>query len=88
VKNDRFLSAKEAAEYLAISRNMLWKLRRDSGLTFYKFEKKIVFKKSDLDAFMLSFKIEKKPPRPRSEGEPAEKHLKPILTLPERKKRR
>ena len=51
MSDEKLLTQKEAMSYLRISLETLAKLRRE-GLPFVKLGKKVLFKKSDLDAFI------------------------------------
>ncbi|MCE4988069.1 helix-turn-helix domain-containing protein [Staphylococcus warneri] len=47
-----FMSYKELAEYLNLSRPTVEELLIDNGLKFYRYGSRYLFKKSDVDAFM------------------------------------
>jgi len=51
-KDDRLLSKKQAAEYLNISIGTLEKLMREKELPYIKLERKVLFRKSDIDKFL------------------------------------
>ena len=51
-KDDRLLSKKQAAEYLNISIGTLEKLMREKELLYIKLERKVLFRKSDIDKFL------------------------------------
>jgi len=48
-----YLTAREAQAYLKIGHNLLLKLRRE-GLPCIKLEKRVLFRKSDIDRYMES----------------------------------
>lgn len=63
---DDYMTVKQVVEYLKISRQTLLKLRtRD--LAYVKIGKKVLFRKSDIDAFMESHLVTPKK-RGRREG--------------------
>jgi excisionase family DNA binding protein len=49
LKEDRWLTHEEAAEYLRMSKGQLHELKREGKVTFYKNESSLLYKKSDLD---------------------------------------
>jgi excisionase family DNA binding protein len=51
-----YLTSKEAMNYLRVSRNTLLKLR-GLGLPFIQLERKILYRKADLDSFMATLRI-------------------------------
>ena len=55
-----FLRIKEAAEYLQLSKMQMYRLTYNKTITYYKPAVKIIyFKKSDLDDYLNSGKVEK-----------------------------
>jgi excisionase family DNA binding protein len=64
MKDDRLLSQKEVLEYLGISSETLLKLRKE-GLPYLKLRKRVLFRKSDIDAFLESRKIVETPEKRR-----------------------
>lgn len=50
--SDKHLTQKEASEYLRCSIPKLWRLRKKGALKWYKNGRNILFKKSDLDAYL------------------------------------
>jgi len=47
-----FLTKAEAAEYMRVSRATVDRLMKRRGLPFIKLEKKVLFRKKDIDAFL------------------------------------
>ena len=47
-----WLNEKEAREYLRVSKSTLQKYRREGIIPFSQYERKIMFRKEDLDAFL------------------------------------
>ncbi len=47
-----FLTKAEAAEYMRVSRATVDRLMKSRGLPFIKLEKKVLFRKKDIDAFL------------------------------------
>jgi len=66
--DERYLTSTEAREYLRIGKNTLLKFRR-LGLPFVKVSRKVVYRKSDIDAFMESHLVTPKK-KGRKEGRP------------------
>jgi excisionase family DNA binding protein len=54
---DEYLTRKEVMEYLRISPGTLQKLMKQRAFSFIKLERKILIKKSDIDAFLESKRI-------------------------------
>ena len=53
-----FMNKKEAAKYISMSSRSLDNYRSVGDLPFHKIGAKIIFKKSDLDAFMANWRID------------------------------
>lgn len=49
---NEFLTQKEAAQLLRSSEVTLWRLRRDGEIPFNRIASKILFRRSDLEAFI------------------------------------
>lgn len=47
-----YLTNKEAAAYIRTSEITLWRIRKEGELPYYRLQKKILFKKDDLDAYL------------------------------------
>jgi len=56
-KDDRWMTGKEAAAYMGISKGTLRKFRETGQITFTRFGRKILYKKDDIDAFIDSHTI-------------------------------
>ncbi len=54
---ERFLNTDEAAIYLRISKSHLYKLTMGRTIPFYKPSKVILFKKSELDEWLKTFRV-------------------------------
>ena len=52
--NDELLTINEALEYLKISRGSLYKLMKQKAFPYIKLEKRVLFRKSDIDKFLES----------------------------------
>ena len=46
------MTSKDVRVYLGISQTTLWKIRKSGEIPYLHFGKKILFKKSDIDAFI------------------------------------
>ena len=57
VEKEGFLTREEVMEYLRISRTSLYMLMKSGAFPYYRLERKILFKKSDIDAFMEAHKV-------------------------------
>jgi excisionase family DNA binding protein len=55
------MTSKEARVYLSISHTTLWKLMNNREIPFIRFNRKVLFKKADLDAFIEAHTIPKRP---------------------------
>jgi excisionase family DNA binding protein len=64
---ETFLTVREAADYLRISRQTLSKLRTGAGLPFIRVGRKVLFRVSDLDGFMESRVVRPKPAKKRAQ---------------------
>jgi excisionase family DNA binding protein len=53
---DRLLTVREAMEYLRCSRMLLWQIRHRGELSAFKVGKKLLFRRSDLDNFLVKEK--------------------------------
>lgn len=53
-KNDELLTKKEAWKYLRISSQTLENLMRQKQISFIKLDRKVLFKKADIDKFIES----------------------------------
>lgn len=51
MNEDKYMTSEEARQYLRVGRNTLLKFRR-LGLPFVKVARKVIYRKSDVDAFM------------------------------------
>lgn len=51
------LTKQETIEYLRISMNTLYRLMKSGELTYIKLERKVLFKKEDIDKFIESKKV-------------------------------
>jgi len=59
VSNRAYLSVDEAAEYLGISKSLLYRMTSTQSIKHFKFSPKLIrFKKTDLDEFMDTFTVE------------------------------
>jgi excisionase family DNA binding protein len=59
--SDKDLMTKvEVREYLRLSRGTLDRLMKKRDIPFIKLEKRVLFRKSDIDAFLKKHLIEKK----------------------------
>jgi excisionase family DNA binding protein len=54
VEKDSFLTKKEVMEYLRISQGTLYKLMKRRAFPYIKLERKVLFKKADIDRFLES----------------------------------
>jgi excisionase family DNA binding protein len=54
VEKDVFLTKKEVVEYLRISEGTLYKLMKRKAFPYIKLERKVLFKKQDIDKFLES----------------------------------
>jgi len=52
--NNELLTINEALEYLKISRGSLYKLMKQKAFPYIKLEKRVLFRKSDIDKFLES----------------------------------
>lgn len=52
--NDELLTINEALEYLKISRGSLYKLMKQKAFPYIKLEKRVLFRKNDIDKFLNS----------------------------------
>jgi excisionase family DNA binding protein len=67
MKDHKYMKPGEVMEYLRISHNTLFKLRQQ-GLPFIKWEKKILFDRDAIDAWMKGKEVilfPKKPKKPK-----------------------
>ena len=53
---DSYWSVKQAAEYLGISRDTLYRFSREGLIPSYKISRLVKFKKSDLDEWIKKYK--------------------------------
>jgi len=60
MNEDRFMTSKEARTYLSISHTTLWKLMNNREIPFVRFNRKVLFRKSELDAFIEAHTVPKK----------------------------
>ncbi len=51
-EEDKYLSVKEACEFLKCSTTKLWRLRKEKKLNSYKSGRNILFKKNELEEFI------------------------------------
>jgi len=51
---DELLTVNEALEYLKISRGSLYKLMKQRAFPYIKLEKRVLFRKKDIDRFLES----------------------------------
>ena len=51
---ERFISVDEACEYLNIKKSWLYQNHKSENMPSYKMNRKLVFRTSDLDSWMLS----------------------------------
>ncbi|EHK9017389.1 helix-turn-helix domain-containing protein [Vibrio vulnificus] len=56
----QFLSAEEAAQYANLSVKYIYKLTHTKQITHYKPNRKLYFKRDDLDAWLMSHRVEEK----------------------------
>ena len=54
MKNEGYMSRKDVMAYLQISRMTLYRLMQQHAFPFIKLERKVLFRKSDIDRFMTS----------------------------------
>ena len=54
MNKDELMTRNEVMEYLKISHGTLHKLMKQKALPYIKFEKKVLFRKSDIDKFLES----------------------------------
>jgi excisionase family DNA binding protein len=54
VKNDDLLTREELLAYLKISRGTLYKLMKQNAFPYIKLERKVLFRKSDIDTWLES----------------------------------
>jgi excisionase family DNA binding protein len=52
MQKEGLMTRKELMEYLKISRGTLYKLMKKRAFPYIKLERKILFKKSEIDAFL------------------------------------
>lgn len=60
MNEDKLFTKKEACEYLRISETTLNRLIKKEEISYIKLERKVLFRKSDIDNFLESRKIPKK----------------------------
>ena len=58
-KQQSYLSVKEACDFLKCSQTKLWRLRKHGKLNSYKFERSVLFKANELEAYISNL-IEKR----------------------------
>lgn len=56
--NNEVFTLSEACEYLSISRSSLYKMNMEKVIPFYKPSRKVYYKKSDLDDYLNSNRME------------------------------
>lgn len=54
----QFLSAEEAAQYTGLSVKYIYKLTHAKQIPHYKPSRKLYFKRDDLDAWLMSYRVE------------------------------
>lgn len=54
----KLLTKQEAIEYLRISMNTLYRLMKSGELPYIKLERKVLFKKEDIDKFIESKRVD------------------------------
>lgn len=58
-----YLQPEDAAHYLSRSRSWLDKLKQSGGIPYYRVTaRSVLFRRSDLDAFMASFRVDPSQP--------------------------
>jgi excisionase family DNA binding protein len=57
-----YMTVKDLMAYLSISRDTVHRLMKVYGLPYVKLEKKVLFRKADVDSFLEAHLIKKKPP--------------------------
>lgn len=55
---DVIMNSEEAAEYLRISRKQLDNIKQRKEIPFHKREKCVWYRKSDIDQWLLSFRVQ------------------------------
>ncbi|MCA4014306.1 helix-turn-helix domain-containing protein [Vibrio vulnificus] len=56
----QFLSAEETAQYTGLSVKYIYKLTHAKQIPHYKLSRKLYFKRDDLDAWLMSHRVEEK----------------------------
>lgn len=56
-EDDKLLTKEETSKYLRVSRQTLEKLMRKKQISFIKLDRKVLFKKLDIDEFIESKRI-------------------------------
>lgn len=59
-ENNGYMSSRDTAEYLGMSLGYLYKLMSNHSIPYYKPSGKALFKKEELDAWVLSAKVKSK----------------------------
>jgi hypothetical protein len=67
VTETQYMTAEEVKKYLRVGTNTLQKFRR-LGLRHIKIDRKLFFRRADVDAFMESHLVEPKKTAPRKRG--------------------
>jgi excisionase family DNA binding protein len=65
VEEEGFLTRDQVMKYLHISRTSLYMLMKRGAFPYYRLERKILFRKSDIDAFMEAHKVASSPKKSR-----------------------
>lgn len=58
MSDKKLLTKQETVEYLRISMNTLYRLMKSGELPYIKLERKVLFKKEDIDKFIESKRID------------------------------
>lgn len=58
MKEERYLTREEAAEFCHVSKSTIWKWKKDGILKFCRFGHKLLFKMSALEEFMKRYETE------------------------------
>jgi excisionase family DNA binding protein len=57
INGSEFLTTQEAQDFLRVSHTTLWDLRRKGLIPHYKFAKSILYKRSELESFVISNRV-------------------------------
>jgi excisionase family DNA binding protein len=60
MEKDILMTKKEAMDYLKISHQTLFRLMKQKDFPYFKLERKVLFRKSDIDKWLESKKVIKK----------------------------